>query len=174
MTVRATNSEASRANVTVSAKGRKNWLTMPPTKPSGRNTATVVSVLLVMAPATSRVPVRTASPIGSPRPRCRKMFSRTTMASSTTRPTATARAPRVMMLMVRPARPMMVRAVRIDSGMLTAATSVERRLSRNRKMVRTANRAPSRPSRTRPSRDSLMKFAVSEMVSMAMASGCWR
>ena len=94
------------------------------------------------------------------------------MASSTTRPTATARAPRVMMLMVRPARPMMVRAVKMDSGMLTAATSVERRLSRNRKMVRTANRAPSRPSRTRPSRDSLMKFAVFEMVSMAMASGC--
>ena len=29
---------------------------MPPTKPSGRKTATVVRVLLVMAPATSRVP----------------------------------------------------------------------------------------------------------------------
>ena len=94
------------------------------------------------------------------------------MASSTTRPTATARPPRVMMLMVRPARPMMVRAVKIDSGMLTAATSVERRLSRNRKMVRTAKKAPSRPSRTRPSRDSLMKSAVFEMVSTAMASGC--
>ena len=67
---------------------------------------------------------------------------------------------------------MMVRAVKMDSGMLTAATSVERRLSRNRKMVRTAKKAPSRPSRTRPSRDSLMKFAVFEMVSTAMASGC--
>ena len=102
MTVSATSSDASSAKVTVSAKGRKNWLTMPPTKPSGRNTATVVRVLLVMAAATSRVPDRTASPMASPRARCRKMFSSTTMASSTTRPTATARAPRVMMLMVRP------------------------------------------------------------------------
>ncbi len=41
-TVRAHSSEASSANVTVSANGRKNWLTMPPTKPSGRKTATVV------------------------------------------------------------------------------------------------------------------------------------
>ena len=64
-------SEASSAKVTVSAKGRKNWLTMPPTKPSGRNTATVVRVLLVMAPATSRVPDSTASPMASPLPLCR-------------------------------------------------------------------------------------------------------
>ena len=48
-TVSAQTSEASRAKVTVRAKGRKNWLTMPPTKPSGRKTATVVSVELVMA-----------------------------------------------------------------------------------------------------------------------------
>ena len=57
--------------MTVSAKGRKNWLTMPPTKPSGRKTATVVMVLLVMAPATSRVPEDTAAPISSPLARCR-------------------------------------------------------------------------------------------------------
>ena len=38
-------SDASSANVTVSAKGRNSWLTMPPTKPMGRKTAIVVSVL---------------------------------------------------------------------------------------------------------------------------------
>ena len=31
--------------MTVSEKDRKNWLTKPPAKPSGRKTATVVSVL---------------------------------------------------------------------------------------------------------------------------------
>ena len=138
----------------------------------GRNTATVVMVLLVMAAATSRVPDSTASPMASPLPgagRC----SRGPRSSRRRRvPTATARAPRVMMLMVRPETPMTVSAVKMDSGMLTAATSVERRLSRNRKMVRTANRAPRRPSRTRPSRDSLMKSAVFEMVFTSMASGC--
>ena len=71
MTVSATSSEASSANVTARPKGRKNWLTMPPTKPMGRNTATVVIVLLVMAFDDLRVPVRTESRTESPRPRCR-------------------------------------------------------------------------------------------------------
>ena len=43
--------------MTVRANGRKNWLTRPPTKPSGRKTATVVSVPTVIAPATSRGPL---------------------------------------------------------------------------------------------------------------------
>ena len=42
--------------MTVSEKDRKNWLTNPPAKPSGRKTATVVNVLAVIAPATSRGP----------------------------------------------------------------------------------------------------------------------
>ena len=46
--------------------------------------------------------------------------------------------------------------------MLAAATIVERRLNRNRKMVRTANRAPVPPSRRRPSRDSVMNEDRSE------------
>ena len=69
-TVKAQISEARRAKVTVSAKGRKNWLTRPPTNPSGRKTATVVRVELVMALATSRVPEMHASRIESPFPRC--------------------------------------------------------------------------------------------------------
>ena len=64
-------SDASSANVTVSANGRKNWLTRPPTKPSGRKTATVVSVLAVIAPATSFGPLRTAVMRSSPRARWR-------------------------------------------------------------------------------------------------------
>ena len=56
-TVSAQISEASSANVTVRANGRKNWLTSPPTKPSGRNTPTVVSVVAVIAPATSLGPL---------------------------------------------------------------------------------------------------------------------
>ena len=65
-TVSAQMSEASSANVTVNAKGRKNWLTMPPTKPSGRNTATVVRVLAVIAPATSFGPLSDAVIRSSP------------------------------------------------------------------------------------------------------------
>ena len=61
-----------------------------------------------------------------------------------------------MMFSVMPVVCMITSAGRIESGMLTAATIVERMLSRNRKIVRTANRAPRPPSRSSPSRDSLM------------------
>ena len=56
----------SRAKVTVSANGRKNSEARPCTNPSGRKTATVVRVLAVIAPATSRVPVYAAWRMLSP------------------------------------------------------------------------------------------------------------
>ena len=67
---------------------------------------------------------------------------------------------------------MITRAVRIDSGMEIAATSVERTLNRNRKIVRTANSAPRPPSRTSPSVDSLMKSDRSDTVVTTMTPGC--
>ena len=76
------------------------------------------------------------------------------------------------MLMVMPVSCMITSAVRIDSGMLIAATSVERRLNRNRKIVRIAKRAPRPPSRSRPSRDSLMKSDRSETVVIVSWSAC--
>ena len=54
------------------------------------------------------------------------------------------------MLMVTPVSCMITSAVRIDSGMLIAATTVARMLNRNRKIVRIAKIAPRPPSRTRP------------------------
>jgi len=53
--------EASKAKATVRESGRKNLLTMPPTRPRGRNTAVVVRVEEVMALATSEAPIRAAS-----------------------------------------------------------------------------------------------------------------
>ncbi len=98
MTVSDTSSEASSATVTVIANGAKSCPTKPPTRAIGANTATVVSVEAVTAPATSRTAVRIASRFGSPYSRCRLMFSSTTMESSTTRPTAMVSAPRVSRL----------------------------------------------------------------------------
>ncbi len=100
------------------------------------------------------------------------MFSSTTIASSTTLPTATASPPRVRMLIVTPVICITTRAVRIDSGMLIAATTVARRLSRNRKIVMIANSAPRPPSRSRPSRDSLMKTDRSWTVVIVSWSAC--
>ena len=75
-----------------------------------------------------------------------------------------------MTLMVIPVICMITSAVRTDSGMLTAATSVERRLNRKRKIVRIAKIAPRPPSWSRPSRESLMKVDRSEMTATSTAS----
>ena len=75
------------------------------------------------------------------------------------------------MFRVIPANCMITRAVRIDSGMLTAATKVERTLSRNAKIVRTAKIAPRPPSRSRPSLDSRMKTDWSATVTISISPG---
>ena len=77
------------------------------------------------------------------------------------------------MLMVMPVICMTTSAVRIDSGMLIAATIVDRTLSRNAKIVRIAKSAPRPPSRTRPSRDSMMNVDRSLTVVM-VSSSAWR
>ena len=56
--------------------------------------------------------------------------------------------------------------------MLIAATIVARRLNRNRKIVMTAKTAPSPPSRSSPSRDSLMNVDRSWTVVMVIVSVC--
>ena len=70
-TISATARLQSSAKVTVYANGRKNSEASPCTRPSGRKTATVVKVLAVIAPATSRVPVYAARRTLSPSCRCR-------------------------------------------------------------------------------------------------------
>ena len=76
------------------------------------------------------------------------------------------------MLMVTPVSCMITSAVRIESGMLIAATIVARMLNRNRKIVRIAKTAPRPPSRTRPSRDSLMNTDRSATVVTVSWSAC--
>src|SRR5256885_16001248 len=65
-TVSDTSSDASSATVTVIAKGENSSPTNPLTNAIGTNTATVVSVDDVTAPATSRTPSSTARCLASP------------------------------------------------------------------------------------------------------------
>jgi hypothetical protein len=60
-----------------------------------------------------------ASCSGLPRCRWRSMFSMVTMASSTRMPTASARPPRVMRLMVSPSAASIRMAAMMDSGMVS-------------------------------------------------------
>jgi hypothetical protein len=98
--VSETSSDASSAIVTVNENGRNSSPVMPSTRASGRNTATVVIVDAVIAPATSRTACTIVAALSTPATRCRLMFSMTTMESSTTRPIAIVSAPSVRMLSV--------------------------------------------------------------------------
>ena len=68
------------------------------------------------------------------------------MESSTTRPIAMVSAPRVSMLRERSPVQSTISVMTTESGMETAVTSVERRLSRKTRMTMTAMARPSRPS----------------------------
>ena len=147
--VSATSSEASSAIVTVMANGRKSCPAMPETKAMGRNTATVVRVEAVIAPATWRTEATTLSGVSSPDPRRRLMFSITTIESSTTRPIAIVSAPRVRMLSVFPLHHSPTSVISRESGIDTAAIRVERHEPRKARMTRTAKSRPSPPSTER-------------------------
>ncbi len=70
------------------------------------------------------------------------------------------------MFIVIPVSCMATTAMSSESGMLSAATSVDRRLKRKKKIVSTANTAPRAPSFSSPSRDSMMKSAWSDTISI--------
>ena len=93
-----TSSEATRASATVIENGRNSSPVMPETTATGTNTATVVRVDAVTAPATSRTDATMSSGVSGSSPVSRRlMFSITTIESSTTRPTATVIAASVKM-----------------------------------------------------------------------------
>ena len=80
----------------------------------------------------------------------RWVFSISTVASSTRMPTASARPPRVMTLMVWPSRLRMISDVRIESGIEMQTISVLRQLPRNSRIIRPVSTAAMTPSRTTP------------------------
>ncbi len=101
--VKASNSEMSTAAAMVMPNCLKNLPAMPVAKPTGRKTETRVRVVARTARPTSAVPSLAACMGCLPSfSMWRKMFSRTTMASSMSRPMDRLRASRVMTLIVKP------------------------------------------------------------------------
>ena len=130
--VKATNSEANRANVTVSAWSENRAPAIPSTNTKGTNTARVVSVEAKIAPATSFVPVTAASNLLMPSLRQRSMFSNTTMALSTNRPMASAIPPNDMMFKLISAKYIMLKVAITEKGIEMEIISVGMMLRRNR------------------------------------------
>ena len=136
--------ESPTAAAIARAMSPKSWPTSPSTKSTGRNTATLVSVLARIAPHTSWVPFTAASFGGSPALQWTKMFSSTTTELSISMPTANAMPARLITLSVR-SKAARARKVPITlTGIDIATISVERTFRRNRSRVPSVSRPPTR------------------------------
>ena len=78
------------------------------------------------------------------------MFSTSTVASSTRIPTASARPPSVMMLIVSPSALITISDVSTESGIETAMIKVLRQLPRKTRIMNPVRQAAITPSRTTP------------------------
>ena len=111
--------------------GTKRYLATPERKNIGTNTMQIESVDTSAGTAICEAPSRIAWMISLPWSRLRLMFSTSTVASSTRMPTASARPPSVMMLIVSPSALSTISEVSTESGIETAMISVLRQLPRN-------------------------------------------
>ncbi len=115
---------------------RPNSLNMRPTTPpmnsTGMNTATSDSVIETMVKPTSLEPLKAASIGFSPASMWRTMFSSMTMASSTTKPTASVSASREMLSIEWPQTYMAANVPMMEIGSAIAGISVARKLRRKK------------------------------------------
>ena len=102
------------------------------------------------------------------------MFSSTTMASSTSRPTERDNASRVSELSVKPAALMKAKVPMTEVGMAMAAIRVMRRLRRKTAMITTARMPPSRRSNIESSTEALMNVDSSAITSTSTPGGARR
>ncbi len=126
-----------------------NCLPTPTMKYDGTKTASTQSIDSRRGSAVLRQASRIARARESPPAMWVWMFSISTVASSTSTPTASARPPSVMMLMVCPIAHSQITAERSANGMVAITISAERQSLRNSSTIRPVNTAPSRPSFTR-------------------------
>ena len=101
------------------------------------------------------------------------MFSISTVASSTRIPTASARPPRVMMLIVSPRAASISSEQMMDNGIDTAMISVERQLPRKIRIIAAVRQAAMIASRTTPLIAARTKIDWSAIGVSRKAGGNW-
>ncbi len=119
----------------VTANSRNTRPTMPPIKRTGMNTAISEKVIDTMVKPISREPFSAASNGRIPPSMWRTMFSSMTMASSTTKPTESVSASKVMLLMEKPKAYITAQVPISDTGTASAGMIVADTLRRNRKIT---------------------------------------
>ena len=133
------NPDTITAPASVSANSMNRRPVRPVAKASGANTDASVSVIAMTAKAISREPCIAAFLRGMPASMWRKMFSSTTIASSTTSPIASTIASSVSVLIVKPNRYISPNAPISDTGMVMIGMIVARRLRRKKKITSTTS-----------------------------------
>ena len=150
--VRERKYEASMAKTTASASGTNRYRATPDSRNMGANTMQIESVEtkagVAICDALSRTtPSRSFSGSAS---RLRLIFSTSTVASSTSMPTAKANPPSVMMLMVSPIALSTMIDVRMANGIEVAMMTVLRQLPRNVRIMNAVRHAAMSVSLTTP------------------------
>jgi len=107
------------ANATVTPNWKKSLPIIPPMNATGMNTATTASDRREDGEADLVGAVLGRSMVSFPSPTCRTMFSRTTMASSISRPMASESASSVIVLSVKFSAHMAKKAEMMDTGSVT-------------------------------------------------------
>ena len=148
--VRDRRYEAIIANTTAIASGVNRYCAVPVSSSTGTNTMQIDKVDTNVGTAICDAPSSTARTSGLPMWRLRCVFSISTVASSTRIPTASARPPSVITLIVWPSRLRMQMELRIESGIEVHTMRVLRQLPRNSRMTRPVSTAAMRVSRTTP------------------------
>src|SRR5258708_6571886 len=154
---RDNTNEANMANMTASANGGNRNLAIPDKPKIGTNTIQITSVETSAGNAIWAAPSRIASRVVFFSPMWRWTFSMVTVASSTSRPTASANPPRLMVLMV------WLRALRtaieakMDNGMEIAMITVLRQSPKKIRIMSAVSKAAIAASRTTPIMESVTK-----------------
>ena len=130
----------------------------PLRKNIGTNTMQILSVETKAGTAICAAPSRIACSISLPSSRLRLIFSISTVASSTRIPTASARPPSVMMLIVSPSALSVMIEHRIDRGIDMAIMIVLRQLPKKIRIIIAVRHAAIIASRTTPLIDARTKI----------------
>src|SRR4051794_34736892 len=137
--VNDTNADISTAAASVTPNSRNNLPTNPSRKITGRNTTASVMEVEITAKNISLLPSNAAWRIGMPCSNLRKIFSVTTIPSSTTKPVASTIPNNVSTLMEKPARYMMKNVATSEIGMSINGRRAVSQLRKKKKITSTTN-----------------------------------
>ena len=141
-TVTATINEATIATAMVMAKSANNCPDTASKKAIGKKIATVVMVEAIKAPHTCVAPFNAAFSGCSPFSRKRTIFSKTTMAASSTIPTAKAKPAIEIILSVLPVINITIKVITNEIGIANATINVALNLRKNHQSTIMASAMP--------------------------------